>query len=129
MASVLRGCAVPRPVCGPRPGGRSRGEHCGEEEPGVTLAGGHQGVAGIQFRTPASRRRAVRGHSLPDSPGRSLIGQTFVATTVVFEALSLASQPGRGPACQPQPPGSAEQGRGPLGTPCAVTACAEGISL
>lgn len=31
-----------------------------QEEPGITLAGGHQRVAGIQFHAPASRRRAVR---------------------------------------------------------------------
>lgn len=80
MALVLRRCAVPGPSPWPSAQAGGAGANTPEasrqpEEPGVTLAGGHRGVVGIQFRTPASWRRAVRGHSHPDSPGRSLRGR------------------------------------------------------
>lgn len=74
------GMRSPRPVswalC---PGGRSRVStpetSRQREEPGVALAGGHRRVPGIWFHAPAPWRRAVRGPSLPDSPGRSLMGR------------------------------------------------------
>lgn len=83
MASVLRGCAVPRPVLRPRQEervwtGDTQEASRQQEEPGVTLDGGHWRLVGIQFHAPAPWRRAVRGHPLPDAPGRSLMGRQLL---------------------------------------------------
>lgn len=87
MASVLRGCAVPRPVLWAlRPGRRSRGEHSRDQQ----AARGARRYPGRRPPAccwdPVSRscflEESSQGSFPPGLPRKD--GQTFVAATVVF---------------------------------------------